>query len=99
MGLKRLSAQCRACRYVGTCDHKEMEAVGYLPEESIIASAVEPTLADLAAPIMVKHDYRDVKVSENVTVTIDIEDLKKKMVEDFYADLHHGLYGMLSSGA
>ena len=96
MGLSRLSAKCRACPYVDTCDHKEMEALGYLPEP-IIAPAVAPVVADLAAPIMVKHDYRDIKVSENVTVTIDIEDLKRKMVEDIYAGLHHGLYGTLSS--
>lgn len=97
MGLSRLSERCSVCPYVDTCDHKEMEAVGYLPEP-VIASAVEPALATMAAPIMVKHDYRDIKVSENVTVTIDVEDLKRKMVEDFYAGLHHGLYGMLSPG-
>lgn len=82
---------------VDTCDHKRMEAIGYLPEP-IIAPAVEPTLADLTEPIMVKHDYRDIKVDENTTVTIDIEDLKRKMVEDFYSGLHHGIYEMASPG-
>ena len=31
MGLSRLAAKCRACPYVSTCDHKQMEALGYLP--------------------------------------------------------------------
>lgn len=31
MGLSRLSAKCRACPKVDTCDHMEMEALGYLP--------------------------------------------------------------------
>lgn len=31
MGLSRLSAKCRACPRVSTCDHKRMEALGYLP--------------------------------------------------------------------
>lgn len=31
MGLSRLAAKCRACPYVPTCDHKQMEAFGYLP--------------------------------------------------------------------
>lgn len=31
MGLSRLSAKCRACPKVDICDHKEMEALGYLP--------------------------------------------------------------------
>ena len=31
MGLSRLAAKCRACPYVSTCDHKQVEALGYLP--------------------------------------------------------------------
>lgn len=31
MGLSKLSAMCQACPLVDTCDHKEMEALGYLP--------------------------------------------------------------------
>lgn len=31
MGLSRLAAKYRACPYVSTCDHKQMEALGYLP--------------------------------------------------------------------
>lgn len=31
MGLSILAAKCRACPYVSTCDHKQMEAIGYLP--------------------------------------------------------------------
>lgn len=31
MGLSRLAAKCRACPYVSTCNHKQMEALGYLP--------------------------------------------------------------------
>lgn len=31
MGLSKLSARCQACPFVSTCDHKEMEALGYLP--------------------------------------------------------------------
>ena len=31
MGLSRLAAKCRACPHVSTCNHKRMEALGYLP--------------------------------------------------------------------
>lgn len=31
MGLSKLAAKCRACPYVSTCNHKQMEALGYLP--------------------------------------------------------------------
>ena len=49
MSLSRLSARCRACPHVDTCDHKEMEAYGFLPippqQGSIIFS--EPREEDL----------------------------------------------------
>lgn len=32
MALARLTKQCRECPFVETCEHKEMEALGYLPE-------------------------------------------------------------------
>ncbi len=89
MGLSRMSAQCRQCPFVDTCNHKKMEALGYLPDP-YIASATEPVLADLTAPLAVKHDYRDIKVSENVTVTIDLEDLKRELVKSHFPGFLNG---------
>lgn len=37
-----------------------------------------------AAPVMVKHDYWDIKIDANTTITIDLEDLKEQMKRDFY---------------
>ncbi len=31
VGLSRLAAKCRACPHVSTCNHNQMEALGYLP--------------------------------------------------------------------
>lgn len=41
MGLSKLAAKCRACPYVDTCDHKEMEALGFL---TLPEAAVFPTM-------------------------------------------------------
>ena len=38
----------------------------------------------VSAPVMVKHDYRDIKIDASTTVTIDLEDMKKRLAEDFY---------------
>lgn len=37
MGLSRLSKKRQACPYVETCDHKRMEALGYLPTPNLNA--------------------------------------------------------------
>lgn len=79
--MKKLATKCRKCPYVLTCDHKEMEAIGVLPlSKSAAGSSTAPLMQEMA----VKHDYRDIKIAENTTVTIDLEDLKKQLVEDFY---------------
>lgn len=43
-----------------------------------------PLTQELTQPLLVPHDYRNVKVSENITITINLEDLKKQLVESYY---------------
>lgn len=47
-------------------------------------SAAMPLAQNLAQPLLVPHDYRNIKVSESMTITIDIEELKKQLVESHY---------------
>ena len=62
-----------------------MEAHGYLqPAASIISENV-------SVPVMVKHDYRDIKIDASTTVTIDLGDIKKQLAEDFYRSQGLGL--------
>lgn len=43
MGLSQLAEACRKCPYVDTCDHKRMEALGYLPMPKIEAVSAQVT--------------------------------------------------------
>ena len=45
----------------------------------------------VSAPVMVKHDYRDIKIDASTTDTIDLEDMKKRLAEDFYRSQGIGL--------
>lgn len=81
----KLYSGCRRCPYKNSCSNKRMEAHGYLqPADSIISQ-------DVVAPAMVKHDYRDIKIDASTTVTIDLEDMKKRLAEDFYRSQGIGL--------
>ena len=81
----KLYSGCRRCPYKDSCSNKMMESHGYLqPAASII-------LENVAAPVMVKHDYRDIKIDASTTVTIDLEDIKKRLAEDFYRSQGIGL--------
>lgn len=47
-------------------------------------SAAMPLTHDLAQPLLVPHDYRIIKIAENTTITIDLEELKKQLIESHY---------------
>lgn len=47
-------------------------------------SSTMPLAQEMAQPMLVLHDYRNIKVSEGMTITIDIEELKKQLVERHY---------------
>lgn len=50
-----------------------------------LAMSATMTLAqDLSQPLLVPHDYRNIKVSDGMTITIDLEELKKQLVESHY---------------
>lgn len=79
----RMAQKCQECELRDKCDNKRMEACAYLYEPSM-ANATMPSIAELVQPMAVKHDYRDVKVAENTTITIDVEELKKKLSVDIF---------------
>lgn len=86
--LSILSPECEACPFVKKCKCKRMVAEAYLMPES----------AEMSSPVLellvIKHDYRDIKVAPNTTITIDLEELKKQIERDIYRKAGIGLnYG------
>ena len=79
MVLSKDSEKCKQCELYNECNNKRMELCGYL-----IPSSVESSIQPLAQDMMVKHAYRDVKIAENTTVTVDIEELTKKIEDEIY---------------
>lgn len=76
----QFSKDCKECPEYNPCAKGGKWCfVGAMENERLISDAAAPTMQNAAAPVMVKHDYRDVKIAENTTVTIDLEELKKKL--------------------
>lgn len=91
--LSRLSKKCRECPFKDKCNKKRTEAEAYLPKP-MAASAVMPSVSEMAAPMAVKHDFRNIKIDAETTITIDLEELKKQMKRDFYKSVGLGInYG------
>ena len=86
--ISRMAKMCRACPYKDRCTCKKMEKEAYL-----VPADMENT-ESATAPLMPEHNYRDVKVADGITVTVDVEDLKRKMREQIYRQAGIGLnYG------
>lgn len=83
MALARLTKQCRECPFVETCEHKEMEALGYLPEPTM-ADVKAPVTADIAAPILRETVSR---VVDGKVVTMYKDELEKILYKDLYSHL------------
>lgn len=81
MSLTKTYSKCRVCPKRYACDHKRLEEHGFL--ESAAASSSQP----LGEPVIRPYDCREIKISENTTVTIDLEDMKKKLVESHFPPL------------
>lgn len=78
MGLSRMASKCNICPQRDRCSRKRMEGLGYIqPATTDVAEAAE-------APVLKKHRYREVKVADGMTVTIDLEEVAEKIRQDFY---------------
>lgn len=77
MGYTKLYSECRKCPYQLTCDHKRLEEHGLLEPAGAFAS--QP----LTQPLLRPHDYRQVKIDTDTTVTIDLEEVKVQLAESF----------------
>lgn len=53
-------------------------------QPQIAMSAAAPLTQDLAQPLLVPHNYRNIKIAEGMTITIDLEKLKRQLVESHY---------------
>ena len=87
-GLTRMAKMCRECPFKDKCKNKRLEKEAYLTP--VISLIIE----DVASPVLKAHDYRNVKVAEKTTITIDVEDLKERMRKEIYRQAGIGLnYG------
>lgn len=73
----------RECPFVETCEHKEVEALGYLPEP-IMTDAKVPVTADIAAPILRETVSR---VVDGKVATMYKDELEKVLYKDLYSHL------------
>ena len=49
--------------------------------------AAMPLAQEAAQPLLVPHDYRSIKITDSMTISIDLEDLKKRLAESHFPSM------------
>ncbi len=84
MGLSKLAAGCQSCPHVDTCDHKRMEALGFLPEPPLSMSASQPAADSAAQPLL--RETMEIRVNGK-PVTVYKDEIEKQLMRGLYAHL------------
>lgn len=88
MNISKLSEKCQKCRYASICDEKRKVACAYMASpEPYERSAFMPAANSASAEMLVKHNYRDIKIGPTETVTIDLEEQKLQLRREIYKAL------------
>lgn len=77
--LRKIATKCKKCKKRDICDHKRFVACAYM---SLPASSNELTSSITvsgAAPVLSQTEARDIYLSPDDKVTIDLEDIKKEL--------------------
>lgn len=98
IALKKDHPKCKACKHYDDCDEKRMVACAMM-EPPMLERAAQNVTLPVSQDIAVKHDYRDVWVDKDTTVTIDLEDIKKQIEREIYKSLYKPLECNFMSGA
>ena len=94
MGLSKQYEMCAVCKYKDDCDNKRLVACAYMQKPNALSPLTDDALQPVMQNLAVKHDYRDIYIDTCTTVTIDLEEVKRKLSEELSKELHCGLdYG------
>lgn len=84
----QFSKDCQNCSEYNPCAKGGKWCfVAAMENERMTPDAHAPLVQETTAPILAKHDYRNVKIAQNTTVSIDLEKLKENMKKSFFQGL------------
>lgn len=86
MGLSKLSAKCSTCPHVDKCDHKRMEALGFLPEPSLCETASMP-ISESAVQSSLRETI-EIRINGKPMIVYR-DDIEKQIYGHLHKELRH----------
>lgn len=83
--ISKTASICMICPYKDKCDSKRLESCAFVEvEKQNSAPLIQKKTTDCAAPALRKHQYRDIHLDKDTSVTIDLLEIKEQLRKDFY---------------
>ena len=84
--VSKTSSMCSICPCKDECNNKRLESCAFADIEKryVPAPWTQENMTSCAAPILRKHSYRDIRLDESTTVTVDLLEIKEQLRKDFY---------------
>lgn len=90
--ISKTASICMICPYKDECNNKRLESCAFMEvEKRNSASLIQENTTLCVAPILRKHSYRDIRLDENTTVTVDLEEIKEQLRREFYRQAGLGI--------
>ena len=90
--ISKTASICMICPYKDKCDNKRLESCAFVEvEKQNSAPCSQKNTVANTAPVLRKHQYRDIHLDENTTVTIDLEEIKEQLRREFYRQAGLGI--------
>lgn len=83
--VSKTSSMCRICHYKDKCDSKALESCAFVEvEKQNSAPCSQKNTVANTAPVLRKHQYRDIYLDKDTSVTVDLLEIKEQLRKDFY---------------
>ena len=90
--ITKTASICLICPYKDKCDNKRLESCAFVEvEKQNSAPCSQKNTVANTAPVLRKRQYRDIRLDENTTVTVDLQEIKEQLRKDFYRQLGLGI--------
>lgn len=90
--IRKTKSICRICPYKDECDSKRLESCAFVEvEKQNSAPYSQRNTVDYSAPVLRKHQYTDIHLDKDTSVTIDLLEIKEQLRKDFYRQSGFGI--------
>ena len=90
--ITKTASICRICPYKDECNNKTLESCVFVEvEKQNSAPCSQKNTVANTAPVLRKHQYRDIHLDKDTSVTVDLLEIKEQLRKDFYRQLGLGI--------